>query len=378
MKQLNANRIIAGVAIFLAITVVLNNLPDDQRGLLLPILMFGIFVRAAIKAPPIAILILLYYSMIQGGWLILAAAPVTMLLARRYQRQRLQLELNPDHIRRTVLVALAALAATIPFIAASVGAWSSRSRGAPSSSASPLVSRPGPGEESVLRRFAEWLGFGPNGELPQNLERLEPVPVRPLQPDEPFNWWIVVLAVIIVAMLVLAWWLWRRLRQQPEVFYGPVAAEPLARLEAVGERVGRPRRENEGAITYGRVLAERTGDTRLAQVGPLVSGQVYQSAFANPRQVGNDLSGLESAPPPVPPTPPWRERLAERRTQLPSNRTIGIGVVAVLALVLAGWLLVPKLGRLQQPRQVERGIEQLHAGAPEVPSIAQVATTDVG
>lgn len=359
LKSISANRIIAGAAIFLVMTLTLNSLPDDSRSIVLPIVMFAVFVRAAMKSPPIAILILLYYSMIQGGWLILAAAPITMLLSRRYQRQRLQLDLNPLHIRRTVLIAVAAMAATIPFIAASLGAWSGRSQGSPSSSASPLVSRPRPGEEGALQRFAQWLGFGEDGDPFNQLDPLQPVPVRPRPPDDPFNWWIVVAVLAILGLLVLAWWLWRRSQRTPAPDYAPVVAAPLARLEAVGERIGRPRAPHEGVITYGRVLADKTGDERLASVGPLVSGQVYQSAFASPREVGANLATLEATPPPLPPPPTVAERFAMRLAQLPSNRALGIGLLAVIAIVITGWIVVPRLGELRQPGRFESGLEQL-------------------
>ena len=350
--NLSISRVLWGIGIFLAMALLFNNMPDDLRQVALPIVLVAIFVRSAIKAPPFAIAILLYYSMILGSWFILAAAPGTMLLARRYQRQRLGFELNPVHIRRTVLLAMAALVATLPFIAASLGPWSARAQGAAGRSASPLLPQPGSGQESALQRFARWLGFGDHAERqPGGFERLEPVPVQPPEPDDPFNWWIIAAIVAVVALLLFVWWLWRRRTPKPGL--GPVyeAARPLARLEAVGESIGRPRAPSEGAITYGRVLAGRTGDPRLAAAGPLVSSQVYESAFANPTEVDANLAGLEASPPPLPPRLPFMERVQDRIDRSPiSGRSVLIGLVAIAAIVIVGWVVIPRLGELDDDR----------------------------
>lgn len=335
------------IGIFLAIWLLLRSVPDDAQ-VLLPLLMFAFFVRAAIKSPPIAIAILLYYSMILGSWFILAAAPVTILLARRYQRQRLDLELDPVHIRRTVLLAMAALVATLPFIAASLGPWSARGQSSAGRSASPLIPQRGSGEEGALQRFARWLGFGNNGDTPQSgLEPLQPIPVRPPEPDDPFNWWILVAVLAIIALLVLAWWLWRRSKSIELPAYAPAPATPLARLEAVGKSIGRPRAPFEGAITYGRVLAKRTGDARLAVTGPLVSSQVYESAVVNPRDVDSNLAGIEAAPPPPLPKPSLGERLSARFAWLHfSLKGAIIALVVVILVIASAWYGIGQLGDL--------------------------------
>jgi hypothetical protein len=346
--NLSGTKVLWWLGVFLGLMFVFNNMPDDVRQVALPVLIFAGFVRAAIKSPPIAIAILLYYSMILGGWLILAAAPVSVLLARRYQRQRLDLELTPIHIRRTVLLAMGALVATLPFIAASLGPWSARGQSSAGRSASPLVPQGGSAEEGALQRFARWLGFGDEGgQQPGDFERLQPVPVRPPEPDDAFNWWIVVAVVVIVALLLLAWWLWRRRSPRPELAPAYETARPLARLEAVGESIGRPRAPFEGAITYGRELARRTGDPRLAAAGPLVSSQVYESAFVNPREVDANLAGIEAAPPPAPPRPPLAERMRAQMDRSPiSPQLVLISLLAIAAIVIAAWIVIPRLGDL--------------------------------
>ncbi len=348
--KLSGTKVLWWLGIFFGLMFVFNNLSEDVRQVALPMLIFAGFVWAAIKSPPIAIATLLYYSMVLGSWLILAAAPVSMLLARRYQRQRLDLELNPVHIRRTVLLAMGALVATLPFIAASLGPWSARGQSSAGRSASPLVPQGGSGEEGALQRFARWLGFGNEGDhQPGDFERLQPVPVRPPEPDNPFNWWIVVAVVVIVALLLLAWWLWRRRSPRPELAPAYEAARPLARLEAVGESIGRPRAPFEGAITYGHELARRTGDARLAAAGPLVSSQVYESAFVNPSEVDANLAGIEAAPPPAPPRPRLGERMQARMdSSRISPRVALMSLLAVAAIVIAAWILIPRLGDLDE------------------------------
>lgn len=363
--KLSGSRIVWAAASFLAMLLIVNNLSDDARTVVLPLILLAIFVRSAIKAPPIAIAILLYFSMILGSWFIVAAAPVTMLLARRYQRQRLQLEPSAVHIRRTVILAVGALVASLPFIAASLGPWSARSQSSASRSASPLVPQRGRGEEGALQRFARWLGFGPDpGGQPGQFEPLQPVPVqpRPQQPDESFNWWILVAVLVILAFAVLAWWLWRRRKPAIGPEYSPAAAQPLARLEAVGESIGRPRAPFEGAITYGRELARRTGDARLAAAGPLVSSQVYESAFVNPGEVDANLRGIESSPPPPPPRPSFGERLTSWVDRFRfSPRSVLLALLFVAAIVIVGWVVVPRLGDLESDRFESglAGLEQL-------------------
>ena len=149
-------------------------------------------------------------------------------------------------------------------------------------------------------------------------------------------------------MLALAFWLWRRLRSQEVPGLVPVAATPLARLEAIGATIGRPRRASEGAITYGQVLAEQTGDRRLANAGPLVSGQVYQSPFANPGAVSQNLDGIESAPPPPLPQPSMAERISGRVGSMQfSLRTLGYGALAVALIVIGVFVVLPRLGDLE-------------------------------
>ena len=365
-KNLSIGWILRSIGLFLAIIVVFAVLPGDVATLVLPFILFASFAFAVIKAPPVAIAILLYYSMILGSWLILAAAPVAILLARRYQRHRMLLDVNPDHIRRTSLFAMAALVATLPFLELSLGPWSSRGDSSSFDSARPLIEQARPGEEGALQRFARWLGFGPDTDQ-FNQGPLVPGPVRPLQQDEPFNWWIVVLIVLIVAMLGLAWWLWRRINAQVVEDSMPTAADPLARLEAIGASIGRPRRPFEGAITYGQVLAEQTGDSRLAQTGPLVSSQVYESAFVNPGEVSQSLSGIESAPPPAPPRPPLSERLREQARSISvSAQAIAAAVLAAALIAAAIFIVLPRLGDLESDR-FESGASATVASAALTP-----------
>ncbi len=360
--KLSGSRIAWGAGIFLAMLLLVNNLPDDARMVVLPAILIVAFVWSAMKAPPIAIAILLYYSMILGGWLILLAAPTAMLLARRYQRQRMHLPPSPEHLRRSLLFATAALVATLPFIAASLGPWSSRTQPSASRSASPLVPEQGQGgSESAFQRFARWLGFGDDPAAPLGQgEPVQPVPPpRAQPPDDPFNWWIVIIVLAVVAVLLLAWWLWRRRTPPVGPAFVAAPARPLARLEAVGAQIGRPRAPFEGAITYGRELARQTGDARLAAVGPLVSSEVYQSAFANPGAVDADLAGIEAAPPPPMPTPTLGERIRARLGRLHISATgVFVALLVVAAVVVIGWVLIPRLGDLESDR-FESGSQQL-------------------
>lgn len=347
MKTFTANRIVWGSGLFLVTMLIVTNLPDDARMVVLPVILLAAFAKSAVSAQPIAIAILLYYSMILGGWLILAAAPVTVLLARRYQRRRMQLPVSHAHIRRSLLVATAALIATLPFVSTSLGPWSQRASSVNSRSASPLVGRGEPGDENVLQRLARWLGFGPDpgSEVGQG-EPLIPRPIRPEQPDEPFNWWIVVFVIVVLALLALGWWLWRR-RNRTVSIEAPTAAEPLARLEALGAHIGRPRRPFEGAITYARVLARQTGDARLAETGPLVSGEVYQSAFADPGRVDENLRGIEAAPPPPAPRPSVAQRVSDRIARSRISAAYLFAALAAIALmVIVVLVVVPRLGSL--------------------------------
>jgi hypothetical protein len=321
----------------------------DVRDTATVVLVAAGFVHAAIRKPPIAIAIGLFVAMRFGGWLILAAAPVTIVLARRYQRQRLGLDASATHHRRTALIAIAALACTLPFIDYSIGAWSARSRFQPAPSADPLFSPQQSGEESLLTRIARYLGFGRDGdELGARFDPLSPNLVFPREPDDPFNWWIVVIVVVVLAVLGLLWWLWKRRTRTEAPAWRPVPATPLARLEAVGESVGRRRADHEGAITYAFALAERTGDSRLAGVGPLVSGQVYESRLVEPAAVDADLRGLEAAPPPAPPQPSLAERVANRARRLPiTAKGLLYAGLGIAALVVIGWLVIPRLGDLE-------------------------------
>ena len=357
--NISVNKALLRLGLFIAIFVLLRTVSDDTQSVLLPVLFVAGFVYSVIKAPPIAIAMLLYYSMISGGWFILIAAPGTMLLARRYQRQWLKVDLNPDHIRRTALLAMAALVATLPFLAASLGAWSSRAQGRAINSASPLVPTDGSAQDGALQRFARWLGFGDDGPFrPGEFDSLQPFPVRPNDPDDPFNWWIIVAIVVIIGLLVLAWWLWSRRKPPAAPVFVPESARPLARLEAVGAQIGRPRSPSEGAITYGRELAKRTGDPRLAEAGPLVSSQIYESAFANPNKVDSSLTGIEATPPPPLPQPSFGERLAQRwqRFRL-SPRAVLVGLLLVAVTVAVGWVVLPRLGDLDDDNRFEFGAE---------------------
>jgi len=341
----SANRILVAAVAFVVFSLITTNLDQSTQRWLMPLILVVVFIRAAIKIPPIAILILLFAAMNAGSWFILIAAPGTMLLARRYQRQRQQIDLTPLHVRRTVLLAVAALVAVLPFLGSSAGAWS-RNEFSPTGSAAPLFepSRTGQG---ALERFARWLGFGPDYVLGDEGPELIPQDV-PAQPDDPFNWWILVAIVATLMLAGLAWWLWRRRSSRVTPLAGPAAATPLARLEALGEQIGRPRRDHEGAITYSKLLAERTGDTRLAEAGPLVSGQVYQSAFAMPGRVDESLRRIETSPPPP---PSLGERFSARLTSLRlSPKALLIGAVGFVVLVIAGWLAATQFGDLDEDR----------------------------
>jgi|GEM_PF-1869230 len=354
--KVSANRIMMSIGFFLVMVFALGNLPPSTRGWLLPLVLVAVFVRAAMKAPPVAIAILLYAAMTTGSWFILIAAPGTILLARRYQRMRQHIDLSPTHIRRTVILAMVALVAALPFLSSAVGAWSENARNRSVPSARPLVGGDqGPGEEGLLQRFARWLGFGDDGEGGAQFgegEPLRPVPRQPLEPDDPFNWWLLVLGIVIVLFLGLAWWLWRRRKPPVAPVFGPIAAQPLARLEAVGASIGRPRAAHEGAISYGQSLADHTGDRRLAEAGPLVSGQVYESAFADPTRVEANLAGIEASPPPSPAPPSIGERLGRWIDRLPvTPRGLLIGALGVVLAIMVGWLIIPRLGDLDAPGQ---------------------------
>lgn len=347
--SLSGGRILVGIGWFLGMWLFFSVLPAEASEALVPVIMAAAFVWTAIKAPPIAIAILLYVSMVRGGWFILAAAPVSVLLARRYQRMRLGLPSSHEHVRRSVLVAAVGLLLTLPFVDSAFGPWSDRASSA-ARSADPLFEprQRGDGGESALERFVRWLGFGDDGD-PVRPGEFEPVPpgVRPEPEDDPFNWWPLLLVMAVLALAALVWWLWRRRRPSGAAGGWSVAADPLARLEAVGAQVGRPRQRHEGAITYGRALAKSTGDARLAETGPLVSGAVYQSAFADPRRVDDNLRGIEATPPPPPAAPPIRERLANRITGLRMQASVVFASLAAVALTIVIVLvIVPRLGAL--------------------------------
>lgn len=349
---MSGGRILVGVGWFLGMWLFFSVLPAEASEALVPIIMAAAFVWTAIKAPPIAIAILLYFSMVRGGWFILAAAPVALLLARRYQRMRMGLSSSHEHVRRSVLIAAVGLVLTLPFINSAFGPWSERaSSGA--RSADPLFEprRRGDGDdgESALERFVRWLGFGDDGDTPVRPGDLEVVPpgVLPEPEDDPFNWWPLLLVLALLALAGLLWWLWRRRRPGSVTGGAVVAADPLARLEALGVQVGRPRQRHEGAITYGRELAKTTGDARLAETGPLVSGAVYQSAFADPRRVDDNLRGIEATPPPPPASPPVRQRLAERAAGVRIQAPVLFASLAAVALTIVVVLvIVPRLGAL--------------------------------
>lgn len=346
-----SNKTFLALGAIVSLAVVLNHLGERVKVTVVLVAGAAVLVRTARKRPPIAIAIVLYVAMRYGGWLILAAPALTILLARRYQRQRDAIEPSSTHRRRTLLTAVTVVAATLPFAGLSIGPWSAQSRFEPASSADPLFSPERGGEESLITRLARRLGFGPDAGpgQPDGLDMGPPMfPTRPPEPDNPFNWRLVVVLLVVLAVALLIWWWWRR--RPAGAFSAAAPAPPLARLEAVGSRIGRDRAPHEGAITYAAVLARRTGDNRLADVGPLVSGQVYMSTATDPTQVDANLTNLEASPPAAPPMSPLSLRLKTSADRLGLTvRGLVYGALGAIALVVAGLLLLPRLDDLGEP-----------------------------
>lgn len=288
--------------------------------------------------PSMVVLPVLVSAAVTGGTVLLASAPLVVMISRRDQRLRLKIPRTVGRTAMTLACAAVALLVALPFANTSAGTLDANVTSAP---ASPT------GADSLVRRLINWVR--PDGTLDLStsdrpVSRLpESLPPSGSTPWIPY----LLLAGCIVVAIVAAVWFWR-LRRRPVRPHRPHSASTMARLEHIGADVGRQRRRNEGALSFAAALVKRTGDKRLEEVGRLVSGDVYGSAVEE-HVVSSQLAAVEAAPPSAPPRPPIAKRLGDRLRQLPVSRHGLIGAVRSLAAAAAlVWFAAPQLGDLRQ------------------------------
>ena len=312
--------------------------------------------------PSMAVLPVLGITAVGGSSMLLAAVPIVIMLARRDQRCRLKMPRTLRRTAMTLLYALAGFLATLLFANASAGAppTDSEGREAP---ASPT------GEDSWLDQFSSWLfqrGDGVDTSTPSRLVQVPGQPQTGTTPPDSTPWllWLA-LALGAVALVAAVIWFRRRRQRSGTVQHDPNAALTLARLEAIGATVGRRRAANEGALTFASKLAQHTGDSRLDEAGPLVSGDVYATNAVEPQLVQSQLTAVESDPPPPPPIPPRIQRIVGRVRSLPvSRRGVFVSLASLAGLGALVWFAAPKLGDLREPTDRELAyVEQ--ADAPD-------------
>jgi transglutaminase-like putative cysteine protease len=121
-----------------------------------------------------------------------------------------------------------------------------------------------------------WQGFDPTAHVPL---AGDPAPSRTLA--EWLRSHAVAAIVLLVAVGVVALFfivLWPRVarrRSRSRATRASWAAGALARLESIGRRHDRPRREGETPRAYALALAKKVGDPVLAEVGEAIDGDGY-------------------------------------------------------------------------------------------------------
>ncbi len=288
------------------------------------------------RVPFIGAGLLLLQASQKGGLLILIAAPAVIVFGARQLHSDFGLTRSWSGIARTVGLALLAALVTLPFATVTVS-----SRSAPN----PGGAKPPPGLDQLLSVLA-WLArhlptwSGDDG---------QPRPLEDQGAPPDLSWLKVVgaLTITAIAVALIARWWWRR-RHNP-VAPAPVAA-PLARLEAVGAGIGRQREPHEGALAYASALSEYTGDKRLIEAGPLISGVVYESRTADTTSTEQRLTGVELDPPPRPPRLSLRQRLARLTDRLRqirfTRRRLAIIAAVIISVGLGGPTLISRLDTL--------------------------------
>ncbi|HEX2578142.1 MAG TPA: transglutaminase family protein, partial [Aquihabitans sp.] len=147
-----------------------------------------------------------------------------------------------------------------------------------------------------------WVPFDPTADVP--LAATD-------RSDRSWGRWLIDHALVIGLVLAAAFAVGRpllalvrrRLRQRQE---RPVtwAARTDAELVRLGERAGRARHDGETATAYGRALADRYGDGRLAEVGRAIDDGLFAPEPPGPERrqaVGEVLREVAAAD--VPPGP---------------------------------------------------------------------------
>jgi len=282
-------------------------------------------VVLAIRVPAAAAGLAVAGAAYVGGYAVLAAAPAVLLLGYRATAP-FRARPAPGRWRRLASAALLAALVTVPFARLGYerhsdgeGAASPRLTPRPEGAAAPGDgSRLGDGLAALLRRLVD--------------------------PESNRRWWLLALvAAVLLALLVAVVWLVLRRRRRGRE---PDAVTAVERLEAVGRRMGRRRRPDEGMLGYASALAQRTGDGRLAVAGPEVSALVYRSRTASDVRVEQALEALETSPPP---RPPRRRSLPEMAHGVRSRLGFPVaaaGVAAALVIIGAVGVAVPRLSDL--------------------------------
>lgn len=146
--------------------------------------------------------------------------------------------------------------------------------------------------EGLLTRFLRWLtGSGPE-QPAANGTSDQPGGANP-PPDSP-NWWLLAGIVAFLIALIVAWLMYRRWKRRDG---DGDRAWSIARMERLGRDVGRPREANEGALSFGSALSGHVKDPRLAEVGRVVSADVYESRAVEQTDVSSWLGAVEADPP---------------------------------------------------------------------------------
>lgn len=295
---------------------------DGLVGLALAVAAVFLAVRVPAAAAGLAVAGAAYV----GGYAVLAAAPAVLLLGYRATAD-FRAGPAPGRWRWLASAALLAALATVPFADL---AYERRGGGGGGDPTARRL-RPGSGGAAAPADGAR-LGDG----LATLLRRL-------VRSDSNPRWWLLALILAVLSALLIVVWLVLRRRRRTT---GPAAASAVERLEAVGRRIGRRRRPDEGVLGYASALAERAGDRRLSAAGPEVSALVYRSRAASGARVEQVLGALEASPPP---RPSRRRSLPELVGRVRSRVGFPVavaGMTAAVVIIGAVGVVVPRLSRL--------------------------------